>query len=166
MKDTPFKSKINPKTKALIIILSIFIIGIVAGQIISNIGIMFLKQTAEDLGIDINQVVEKRIINAYIWSITIICIDIILLISLLWIYFDTFRKTKSSFILGLNFFVGILLIKSILSIAYLFTFFNESIKLLPNTLRTLGTSGFGTLGFFINIFEIIAISILLYLSME
>jgi len=166
MKDNPYKNKINPKMKALIIILVLFIIGIIVGLIISNIGIILIKQTAEDLGIDIGGAAEQRLIRGYIWLVTIICIDAILLISLLWIYFDTYRKTKSSFILGLNFFIGILLIKSILSIAYLFTLFNDSIRLLPSVLITLGTSGFGALGFFINIFEIIAISILLYLSME
>jgi len=166
MKNNPYENKINPKTKVLIIILTLFIVGIVVGQIISNIGIFFIKQTAEELGIDVGTSVEQRIINGYTWSITILCIDAVLLISLLWIYFDTFRKTKSGFILGLNFFIIILLIKSLLSIAYLFTLFNESIRLLPSTLKTIGTSGFGYLGFFINIFEIIAISILLYLSME
>lgn len=166
MKDNPYKNKINPKMKIFIIILSLFIIGIIISQIISNIGIILFKQTAEDLNIDIDTAAVKRLINIYTWLVTIICIDAILLISLLWIYFRTYRKTKSSFILGLNFFIGILLIKSILSIAYLFSFFNNSIRQLPTVLTTLGTSGFGFLGFFLNIFEIIAISILLYLSME
>ena len=166
MKDNPYKNKINPKMKALIIILVLFIIGIIIGQIISNIGIILIKQTAENLGIDISEAVEKRLISGYIWLVTIICIDVVLLISLLWIYFDTYQKTKSSFILGLNFFIGILLIKSIFQIAYLFTLFNNSIRQLPSVLITLGTSGFGILGFLINIFEIMAISILLYLSIE
>jgi hypothetical protein len=166
MKDNPYKNKINPKMKALVKILILFIIGIIIGQIISNIGIILIKQTAENLGIDINETIEKRLINGYTWLVTIICIDAVLLISLLWIYFDTYKKTKSSFILGLNFFIGILLIKSIFQIAYLFTLFNDSIRQLPSVLITLGTSGFGTLGFFINIFEIMAMSILLYLSME
>ena len=166
MKDNPYKNEISPKMKIFIIILSLFIIGIIIGQIISNIGIILLKQTAEGLGIDISSDLVKRLINSYIWLITIICIDAILLISLLWIYFHTYRKTKSSFILGLNFFIGILLIKSILSIAYLFSLYNNSIRQLPTVLTSLGNSGFGILGFFLNIFEIISISILLYLSME
>lgn len=166
MKDNPYKNEISPKMKILIKILSLFIIGIFIGLIISNIGIILLKQTAEDLNIDIDSAAVKRLINGYIWLVTIFCIDAILLVSLLWIYFRTYRKTKSSFILGLNFFIGILLIKSVLSIAYLFSLYNNSIRQLPTVLTTLGTSGFGILGFFLNIFEIMAISILLYLSME
>lgn len=166
MKELPYKNKINPKVKALIVILSLFLIGIIIGLIISNIGIIFLKETADKLGIDITPTVERRILNSYSWLITITSIDAVLLIGLLWIYFDTYRKTKSSFILGLNFVIAIFLTKSILSIIYLYTFFNESIVLLPNAIKTMGTSGMGALGFFINIFEIIAISILLYLSME
>ncbi|MDH7507499.1 MAG: hypothetical protein QHH15_06940 [Candidatus Thermoplasmatota archaeon] len=166
MKDNPYKNEISPKMKIFLIILSLLIIGIIIGQIISNIGIILFKKTAEDLNIDISSATVKRLINSYIWLVTIICIDAILLISLLWIYFHTYRKTRSSFILGLNFFIGILLIKSVLSIAYLFSFFNNSIRQLPSVLTTLGTSGFGILGFFLNIFEIIAISILLYLSLE
>ncbi len=166
MKELPYKNKINPRTKALIVILCLFLIGIIIGLIISNIGIIFLKETADKQGIEITDTIERRIANSYSWLITITCIDAALLIGLLWIYFDTYRKTKSSFMIGLNFFIIIFLIKSILSVVYLNSFFNESIVLLPNAIKTIGTSGIGPLGFFINIFEIIAISILLYISME
>ena len=166
MKDLPYKNKINPKIKALILILSLFIIGIIIGQVISNIAIVYLKEVIENLDINIGNEVKNRLISGYKWLVTLIVIDIILLGSLLWIYFNTYRKTKSGFIIGLNFFIIILLVKSVLSLAYLFSFFNESIKLLPGAIITLGTYGFGVIGFFINIFEIIAISILLYLSME
>ncbi len=166
MNDNPYLKKISTKQKALLILLSLFIIGIVCSQIISTVGIHFIKQTAEELNIDLNPVTEQRITFGYRLLMTILCIDLLLLLCLLWIYFGIYRKTKSSFILGLNFFIGILLLKSSLSIVYLFSFFNESIKNLPTALNVLGTSGFGVLGFFINIFEIIAISILLYLALE
>jgi len=166
MKELPYKNKINPKIKALIVILCLFLIGITIGLIVSNIGITLLKQTADNQGIEITDAVERRIANSYSWLITITSIDAVLLIGLLWIYFDTYRKTKSSFMIGLNFFIIIFLIKSIFSIIYLNSFFNESIVLLPNAIRSIGTSGMGSLGFFINIFEIIAISTLLYISLE
>ena len=166
MKELPYKNKINPKIKALIVILCLFLIGITIGLIVSNIGITLLKQTADNQGIEITDAVERRIANSYSWLITITSIDAVLLICLLWIYFDTYRKTKSSFMIGLNFFIIIFLIKSIFSIIYLNSFFNESIVLLPNAIRSIGTSGMGSLGFFINIFEIIAISTLLYISLE
>ena len=166
MEKIPYKNKIGQKTKALITILSLFLIGIIAGQIIANVGIANIKEIAENLDIDIGSKAAKWLLRGYNWLITVTCIDIVLLIGLLYIYLNLFKETKSSFMLGLNFFIVILLIKAVLSIAYLFTFFNESIVNLPNTLKTMGTTGFGVLGFFINIFEIIAISILLYLSME
>jgi hypothetical protein len=135
MKDNPYVKKISTKQKGLLLILSLFIIGIVIGQIISSVGIHFIKQTAEDYDINLNPVTEKRITFGYRLLMTILCIDLLLLICLLWIYFGIYRKTKSSFILGLNFFIGVLLLKSGLSIVYLFSFFNESIKNLPTALK-------------------------------
>ncbi len=166
MNDNPFVKKISSKQKTFLIIVSLFILGIVISQLISTVGIHFIKQTAEEQNIDIKPLAEQRLIFGYRLLMTIFCIEVVLLLCLLWIYFQIYRKTQSSFILGLNFFIGILLLKSSLSIVYLFTFFNESIKNLPTALNVLGTSGFGVLGFFINIFEIIAIGILLYLALE
>jgi hypothetical protein len=166
MNDNPYRKTISSKQKSFMIILSIFLIGIVVSQVISHVGIYFLQQTVEDLQITLTAIQQRRFIFGYRLLMSILCINICLLLSLLFIYFSIYRKTKSSFILGLNFFIGVLLTKSLFSVLYLFTFFNESIKNLPNTVNIFSTSGFGVLGFFINIFEIIAISILLYLALE
>ena len=68
-----------------------------------------------------------------------IIINILLLLSLLFIYISSFRKTKSSFTLGLVFFIGVLLVQRLL----LFIF-----PLIPH------------------FFETLALTILLMLSLE
>jgi hypothetical protein len=44
--------------------------------------------------------------------------------------------------------------------------FGSKYKKKPNIFLITGSTGIGIIGFFINLFEIIAISILLYLNME
>jgi len=79
----------------------------------------------------------------------ILVLNIFLLISLLIIYLDTYLKTKSSFMLGLVFFIGTLLIHSILSLPLVGALF-----------------GFPPLFSLPYIFELLALVILLILSME
>ena len=76
-------------------------------------------------------------------------INIFLLLALLIIYFDSYLKTKSSFMLGLVFFIGTLMIQSILSIPVIRAFF-----------------GFPYLFSLPYMFEMFALVILLVLSME
>jgi hypothetical protein len=81
-------------------------------------------------------------------------INIFLLIGLLWVYGNTYAHTKSNFMLGLIFFIGVLLIQSIFSLPILHVFFGYS------------TYGLGPFGFLPNLFETFALIILLLLSME
>ena len=95
------------------------------------------------------------------------CVDIILLLGILWIYLDSYRKTKSSFMLGLTFFIGVLFTRSIVTLVTIHSLFIEYVRAIPVLTKAFVIGGgFGTFSFFLNIFEIIAISILLYLSME
>jgi hypothetical protein len=158
MKDIPYVKEMDPKTKAIAIIIVLLCVGLIVGGVISKISIDYAERTIlEKWGEDITPRVQ-RLIDAlkdmYTLGTIIICTNIFLLLGLLFIYGNTLRKTKSSFIFGLLLFIGILFIQSIIS--------------LPILHATLGylwysVSLFGVLP---NMFETIALIILLYLSME
>ena len=79
----------------------------------------------------------------------LVIINAFLLISLLIIYLDSYLKTRSSFMLGLVFFIGVLLIQTIL--------------LLPIVRAIFGYQPFYSLPY---LFEMLALIILLILSLE
>jgi uncharacterized membrane protein (DUF485 family) len=167
MKDFPYKNTISPKAKVLIVITSLIFIGIVVGFIFSTIGFNFIKEAIQQSGYQATNAQERRFSLLYTVSMIINCVDIVLLIGILWIYLDSYRKTKSSFMLGLTFFIGVLFTRSIVTLVTIHSLFIEYVRAIPLLTKAFVIGGgFGTFSFFLNIFEIIAISILLYLSMD
>ena len=149
MSDIPYKKEIDPKTKAIAIIIIFLFIGMVVGSIISKVTLDYAWEKNKDRGI--NQSVLNLVGTLYTLSTIIICINISLLLGLLGIYVKSFRITKSSFLLGLTLFIGVLLIQSVLSLPLFPTALGEGLTLY---------------GILPNMFETIALIILLYLSME
>ena len=147
MSDIPYKNKMDPKTKAIAIIILLLIVGMIVGLAVSQGSMNYAKRQNPD----INQRVLSLIGTLYTISISIFCINISLLLGLLWIYADSFRKTKSSFMLGLLLFIGVLFVQSILSLILFPLSLGENLSLY---------------GILPNMFETIALTILLYLSME
>ena len=147
MSDIPYKNEMDPKTKAIAIIILLLIVGMIVGLAVSRGGMNYAKRQNPD----INQRVLSLIGTLYTISISIFCINISLLLGLLWIYADSFRKTKSSFMLGLLLFIGVLFVQSILSLILFPLSLGENLSLY---------------GILPNMFETIALTILLYLSME
>jgi len=167
MNDFPYKNTIRPKLKALIVIASLIFIGIIVGLIFSTIGFNFIKEAIQQSGYQATDTQERRFSLLYTVSMIINCVDIVLLIGILWIYLDSYRKTKSSFMLGLMFFIGVLFTRSIVTLVTIHSLFIEYVRAIPLLTKAFVIGGgFGTFSFFLNIFEIIAISILLYLSMD
>jgi hypothetical protein len=167
MKDVPYKNTISPKAKVLIVIASLIFIGIVVGYIFSTIGFNFIKDAIQQSGYQATAVQERRFSLLYTVSMIINCVDIILLVGILWIYLDSYRKTKSSFMLGLTLFIGVLFTRSIVTLITVHSLFIEYVRAIPVLTKAFVIGGgFGTFSFFLNVFEIIAISILLYLSMD
>ena len=167
MKNFPYKNTISPKAKGLIVIASLIFIGIVVGFIFSTIGFNSIKDAIQQSGYQTTDVQERRFSLIYTASMIINCVDIILLIGILWIYLDSYRKTKSSFMLGLTFFIGVLFTRSIVTLVTVHSLFIEYVRAIPVLTKAFVIGGgFGTFSFFLNVFEIIAICILLYLSME
>ena len=131
MKDFPYKNTISPKAKALIVIASLIFIGIVVGFIFSTIGFNSIKDALQQSGYQATDAQERRFSLLYTASMIINCVDIVLLIGILWIYLDSYRKTKSSFMLGLTFFIGVLFTRSIVTLITVHSLFIEYVRAIP-----------------------------------
>ena len=167
MKELPYKNTISQKSKSLIVIMSLIFIGIIVGLIFATIGTNSIRDAIQQSGYETTDIQERRFSLIYTASTIINWVDLILLIGILWIYFDSYRKTRSGFMLGLTFFIGVLFTRSLVTLVTIHSLFIEYVRAIPLLTKAfIIGGGFGTLSFFLNIFEIIAISILLYLSMD
>lgn len=147
MSDIPYKKQMDPKAKAIAIIIALLIVGLIVGLVISRVSMNYAREKYQG----VNQRVLNLIGTLYALSMSILCINIALLLGLFWIYADSFRKTKSSFMLGLLLFIGVLFVQSILSLILFPVSLVENLSLY---------------GILPNMFETLALIILLYLSME
>jgi hypothetical protein len=150
MSDIPYKDKINPRTKSIGIIILLLIIGVIVGFVVSSLSINYVSQRIEELNPSF-QLLVRAFVDMYTLDTVITCINILLLLGLFVIYVNTFYKTQSSFILGLMVFVGILFIQAIFSLPVLHVTITYNLSLF-NIIP--------------NMFEAIALVIMLYLSME
>ncbi len=147
MSDIPYKKQMDPKAKAIAIIIVLLIVGMIVGLVISRVSMNYAREKYQGA----NQRVLNLIGTLYTLSMSILCINIALLLGLFWIYADSLRKTKSSFMLGLLLFIGVLFVQSILSLILFPVSLGENLSLY---------------GILPNMFETLALIILLYLSME
>ena len=145
------KSKMDPKAKAIAILFVLLVVGVVVGLIISKVSLDFAHQHAK---MRIPQRVWQAFADVYTLGTIIICMNLFLLLGLLGFYIDSFRKTRSSFLLGLVLFLGVLFVQSLLSLPVFHVLLGQPsfqlrlINILPN------------------FFETAALIILFYLSME
>lgn len=172
--------------KAILLILSLFIIGTVVGIVLSNI---FINQT-NDIIARINTDIARHFgeppyflnESALIPSLTtdqvvlptfgviIVCISVLLLIGTIAVYVKILLKTRSPYIVGLLIFLAPLLAYTIFSISALSSLFLSIV--LPGVYNqiqlAIGFSfgGFGSILVIGSIFEIIGLTMLLYLSQE
>ena len=153
------------------------ILGIITGLILSYVFVNEANQRIEEMEerppippyADFNP--ESLSISDIILpslGVIIVCISTYLLIGLIIIYLKIFLKTNSKYIIGLLFFLIPFFIQSILSINTLRSLYVESAIPYLHIRESIGF-GFGGLGMIlvmVSIFEIIGLSILLYLSTE
>lgn len=166
MNDIPYTKKITPRMKAFVTIFGLIFIGIIIGYLVSIFSLQIIRTEIAELPIQVDPTRITRSINFYTGALVFLSIEIILLVGLLYVYYDSYRKTKSRFLIGLNMFIIVLFIRSILSVVSLHSIAMEYIRVIPYVSRTFLTPGFSVLNFILYSFEIIALSILLYLSME
>lgn len=165
MNDIPYKKQVDPKVKALVLIFILLIVGVFVGIIISKVSLGFIHGKVES--VKNIRIYWTAFANNYTLQTIFICMNLCLLIGLLSSYISSFRKTKSSFLLGLVLFLMVLFVQSLLSIPLL------------DLIMSIGTInpqiGFScillsyqsiTFSILANIFETIALIILYYLSME
>lgn len=166
MSDIPYTKKMSPKMKAIATIFVLIVIGSITGYIISIFSLQIIITQLNKLPIQIDPVRINRSVDFYTGALVCSAIVIVILIGLLYVYYDSYRKTKSRFLIGLNMFILALCIRSILSVVSLHTIATEYIQVSPYVSTTFLTPGFSALNFIVYAFEILALSILLYLSME
>jgi hypothetical protein len=160
------KNKINPRLKAFVAIVVLIFLGIVIGYIVSQFSLDILLDEIDNLPVQIDQSRISRSIDYYTGAVIILTVELVLLLGVLYIYIDSYRETKSRFLIVLNLFIIALVVKSILSIVSLHTVATDYIQVIPYVSRTFLTPGFTMISFVLTTFEIIAISILVYLSLD
>ncbi len=179
------KSVSSFNKKAIKIIAILFAIGIIVGTILS---ILFVNEANEmikeindnpfspNIGggapFGVHNLTASEIILPAV-GVIIVSISMLLLIGLIIIYVKIALKTKSNYIVGLLFFLAPLLVQSIFSITALRSLFTSSVftsSVIPfRHIREsigFGFGGFGGILVVLSLFEIIGLSILLYLSTE
>ena len=151
MNEIPYRKKINPKVKAIVTIFALIIIGIITWiyhfDIQSSNNYCRIKQTPYT-----NRSCTNQSISSITILVCLVCMDIEItfLIGLLYVYYDSYRKTKSRFLIGLNMFIIALLIRSFLSVISLYTIATDYIQVIPYVSRTFLTPGFGELNFILS----------------
>jgi len=181
MKQIPINEDEIPtyNKKAIKIIMLMFILGIITGLLLSFVFINEANHIIEERGdwnrpfpnghipFDLQPLTTSDIILPSI-GVIIVCVSTYLLLGLIIVYVKIFLKTNSRYIIGLLFFLTPLFIQSIFSVNTLRSLFVSSAIPYTGIRESIGF-GFGGLGgilVMVSIFEIIGLSILLYLSSE
>jgi hypothetical protein len=155
----------DPKAKALIILFALLLIGAFIGFAISLVSLGALRGRVGSG--DVVRALWRPFANNFSLATIIITMNLFLIFGLLVSYIQSFRKTKSSFLLGLVLFLMVLFVQSLLSLPLInliisVTTVNPTIGLSYVLLSYQST----LLQFLANLFETIALIILFYLSME
>lgn len=164
--------------KAIRMIVLLIILGIITGLILSFVFVNEAHQRIQDIENRDKPNFKKDDFNAKPLSlpdiilpsigVIIVCISTFLLLGLIIVYSKIFLATNSKYIIGLLFFLTPLFIQSIFSINTLRSLFVSSAIPYMNIRKSIGFgfSGLGGIIIMVSIFEIIGLSILLYLSSE
>ena len=140
----------DPQVKAIAILFTLLVVGAVVGIAISKLTMDYVKEKIKER---FNKQIRRSLEEVYTLRTVVVCMNIFLLLGLLWVYISSFRKTYSSFLLGLSIFICVLLFQSFLSLPPLHLVFGGIYQ----------QGIFSTLS---SLFETVALVILFYLSME
>ena len=165
--------------KAIKLIIALVVCGVVTGLILSSFFVAeandrishFNDFDRPDMFPNFNLRVEPLTLPEIFLptlGVIVVCISMFLLIGLIAVYIKIFMKTSSKYIAGLLFFLFPLFFQSIFSVNTLRSLF-VSVAIPFGQIRESIGFGFGGLGgilVFVSLFEIIGLSILLYLSTE
>lgn len=165
------ENNLSPKIKSLILIISLLVLGLIIGIIISTLSSPYVLEQIESRpskipDFELTEEIRSQIVSSYTTITTILCVNITLLLGLLFVYIRTYRRTKSRYLVGFSLFIGVLLTKSIAFLVASTPLLSESVRAAPGYIGAMRGSIFGPFAIYFTIFEIIAMSILLYLSNE
>jgi len=151
--------------KTLLMLFILLIAGVITGIIVSiaSLSALYTRVGQSEKVIEI----WPSFSTNFTIETIIICMNLVLLIALLWSYRKDFKKTKSPFLLGLILFFLVLLIQSLLSIPLL--------NLLTSIITIGARQGFfyillgyqsAIFSIIAHLFETVALVILFYISMR
>ena len=181
MKQIPINENKIPtyNKRAIRTIVLLVILGVITGLILSYIFVNEANERIADGGVGGKHFRNENItfnpqpltisnIILPTMGVTIVCISAFLLFGLIVVYIKIFLKTSSKYIVGLLFFLTPLFIQSIFSVNTLRSLFVSSAIPYPGIRESVGfgIGGLGGILVMVSIFEIIGLSILLYLSSE
>jgi len=165
--------RINPKIRSVLFIVMLVLAGVIIGQLVGYISAPYLLENIENPPgrhefppFSLTDEQKQDIINGYTQVSMILCSEIMLLVGLISIFVQTYRKTKSRYLIGFILFVGVFLVKSITYFIAMTPLFSDPIRAAPLSITPLLRGFFGPFGIYFTFFEIIAICILIYLSRE
>jgi len=157
--------KKDSQTRVVLTLFALLIVGSFIGLLVSYVSLTILQNRIGD-ATEIKGVWEAFRTNFTIDTI-VICMNLSLLLGLLWGYRRDFMKTKSPFLLGLLLFLLVLFVQSLFSLPILnliISFINIGVRQgFVYILLAYKSSIFGILSHF---FETVALIILYYLSRE
>lgn len=183
MNEAPIKEEKIPtyNMKAIGLLIMLFIGGIVLGLILSTIFITEANERIEHFNDEFGDFVPpgfppirvSPLTTAEVFlptlGVIVVCISIFLLIGLAAVYFRVFLKTKSKYVIGLLFFLIPLFFQTVFSVGTLRSLFVSPALPFGQGIREsigFGWGGLGQILVIVSFFEIIGLSILLYLSAE
>jgi len=164
---------INPKIRTVAFILGLIIIGMILGKVVGIISSPILLENIEGPrdphmppSFELSEDQKLAIVNGYTNVSMILCIEIVLLLGLIYVYLRTYLETKSRYLIGFILFVGVFFVKSITYFLAMTPLFADPIRQAPMAINPLLRGFFGPFGIYFTFFEIFAICILIYLSRE
>lgn len=181
MNQLPIEEKENKistyNKKAVQLIVLLVFCGIVTGLLLSVVFINEANQRIEDMFLrewpfNENQYDFTALSFSDIFfpsiGVIIVCISTFLLLGLVFVYFKIFLKTNSKYVVGLLFFLTPLFIQSIFSVNTLRSLFVSAAIPYVHIRESIGfgPGGLGSVLVILSVFEIIGLSMLLYLSNE
>lgn len=164
---------VNPKIRTIVFILVLICIGLIIGKLIGIASSPILLENIEGHrdphmppSFELTEDQKQAIVNGYTNVSMILCVEITLLIGLIYVFIHTYLETRSRYLIGFILFVGVFFVKSISYLLAMTPLFTDPIRKAPMAINPLLQGFFGPFGIYFTIFEIIAICILIYLSRE
>jgi len=170
-KKTARKNRTPLTSKAKLVIVFLFVLGIVVGILLSYQFYLEANDKAEEFGHHPGWQVEPFSVTHFLeasFGVVLVSITLFLLTGLLAVYIQIYRKTKSNYILGLLLFFIPMMIKTYFDLDNFRTlFWAPAIPFQPvrDSLQ-FSLGGNGLISIIIPFFEIIGLTIILYLSLE